>query len=193
MNEEFSKMPFDQKVTFLVENLRNLPDDLAEEGVKILAEVGETEYAAVLARDKGMIDRAVQILVDAGDYLWAALIAKNSGRVEESEKLYRDGLAYYIDMEMFGRALSAATALRLPEGEVEELFRRGIEVESRGVSLEASRGMIESAMESLEIAILGREDELSLQLMNAVKEERNKNEERNNERIEERNKETKKD
>jgi len=178
VNEEFSKMPFDQKVTFLTDNLRSVPDDLAEEGVKILAEAGETEYATVLARDKGMIDSAIQILVDAGDYLWAALIAKNSGRVEESDKLYREGLAYYIEMEMFGRALCAATALRRPEGEIDALFRRGIEVESRGVSLAASRGMIESAMDSLEIALLGRQDELSLQIMNAVKEERNRNETR---------------
>ncbi|HUI39424.1 MAG TPA: hypothetical protein VLY86_00680 [Methanothrix sp.] len=178
MNEEFRMMPLDKKVTFLVENLRSLPDDMAEEGVRTLAEAGETEYAAVLARDKGMIDSAIQILVDAGDYLWAALIAKNSGRAEESDRLYREGLAYYTDMEMFGRALSAATALRLPEGEVDALFRRGIEVESRGVSLAASRGMIESAMDSLEIALIGREDELSLQIMNALKEEKSRIEER---------------
>jgi hypothetical protein len=185
--EEFSKMPFDEKVAFLVENLRNLPDDLADEGVKILVEAEETEYAVVLAREKGMIDRALQILVDARDYLWAALIAKNSGRVEESEKLYREGLAYYIDMEMFGRALSAATALMLPEEEIDALFQKGIEVESRGVSLEASRNMIECTMESLEIALLGRDDELSMQVMDAVKEMRNRNEER----AEEHNDETK--
>jgi hypothetical protein len=178
LNEEFSNMPLDQKVTFLVENLRSLPDDMAEEGVRILAEAGETEYAAVLAREKGMIDMAIQILVDAGDYLWAALIAKNSGRAEESDKLYRKGLAYYIDREMFGRALSAATALGRPEGEIEALFRSGIEVESRGVSLAASRSMIECAMDSLEIALLGRQDELSMQVMNAVKEERNRNKEK---------------
>ncbi len=177
MKEEFSKMPFDQKVAFLVENLRSLPDDLAEEGVEILVQVGETEYAAALARDKGMIDKAVQILVDAGDYLWAALIAKNSGRAGESERLYRKGLAYYIEREMFGRALSAATALKLPAEEVDDLFRRGIEAESRGTNLAAARSMIDSAMESLEIALLGREDELSLQVVNAVKEERNRREE----------------
>lgn len=169
MKEEFSKMPFDQKVAFLVENLRSLPDDLAEEGVEILAEAGETEYAAVLARDRGMIEKAIGILVNAGDYLWAALMAKNSGRAEESERLYREGLAYYIEMEMFGRALSAATALKLPAGEVDDLFRRGIEAESRGTNFAAARNMIDSAMESLEIALLGREDEISLQLMNAVK------------------------
>ncbi len=176
MKEEFSKMPFDQKVAFLVENLRNLPDDLAEDGVEIRAGAGETEYAAVLARDKGMIDKAIQILVDSGDYLWAALMAKNSGRIEESERLYREGLAYYIEMEMFGRALSAATALKLPAEEVDDLFRRGIEAESRGTDFAGARSMIDSAMESLEIALLGREDEISLQVMNAVK-QRNRKEE----------------
>lgn len=176
MKEEFSKMPFDQKVAFLVENLRSLPEELAEEGVEILAQAGETEYAAVLARDNGLIDRAIRILVDAGDYLWAALMAKNSGMTEESERLYHEGLAYYTEREMFGRALSAATALKLPAEEIDDLFRRGVEAESRGVDLAAARYMIDNAIESLEVALLGREDELSLQIMNAVKKERDRKE-----------------
>ncbi len=113
MKEEFERMQFEEKVSFLVENLKALPDDIAGEGIDVLAKAGEIEYAVVLARDKGMIDRAIAILVEAGDYLWAALIAKNSGLDSLSEKLYRDGLQYYIGMEMFGRAISAAGALGL--------------------------------------------------------------------------------
>lgn len=167
-------MPFDQKVSYLVENLRSLPDELAGPGVEILVQAGETEYAVVLARDKGMIGKAIQILVDAGDYLWAALIAKNAGLEEESERLYQDGLAYYIDMEMFGRAVSAATALQMPAQEIDALFLRGMEVESRGMDLDCARGMIESAMESLEIALIGREDELSCEVKSALEMERSK-------------------
>jgi len=167
-------MPFDQKVSYLVENLNSLPDELAEQGVEILAKAGETEYAAVLARDKGMIDKAVQILVDAGDFLWAALIAKNAGREDESNRLYREGLAYYSDMEMYGRAISAATALMLPPDEIDALFRRGIESETRGMDLGHARAMIDCALESLEIALIGRDDELSGQVMQAVNEERKK-------------------
>jgi len=170
--QEFQKMPFDQKVSYLVENLKSLPDELAGPGVEILLQAGETEYAVVLARDKGMIERAIQILVDAGDYLWAALIAKNAGQEAESKRLYQHGLAYYIDMEMYGRAVSAATALQMPPLEIEALFRRGMEVESRGMDLENARAMIDSAMESLGIALIGREDELSGLVQNALEKER---------------------
>ncbi len=114
LKEEFERMTFDQKVSYLLANRNELPDELALDGVKMLAQAGEIEYAVVLARDKGMIDKAIQILVDAGDYLWAAMIAKNANRDGESENLYREGLQYYIDMEMFGHAISAATALGLP-------------------------------------------------------------------------------
>ncbi|TFH50363.1 MAG: hypothetical protein E4G89_03495, partial [Methanothrix sp.] len=126
MKEEFERMPFDEKVSYLVENLRELQDELAKEGIEILAKAGETEYAVVLARDKGMIDKAIAILVDAGDFLWAALIAKNAGQDALSEKLYRDGLQYYVEMEMFGRAISAANALGLSPDEIDDLYRRGI-------------------------------------------------------------------
>ena len=110
-------MPLDEKIIYLVDNLHNLPDEIAVEGVDILSKAGETEYAVVLARNKGMIQRAMNILVDSRDYLWAALIAKNAGLEEESKRLYTDGLAYYIDMEMFGRAISAATSLGFPPGD----------------------------------------------------------------------------
>jgi len=67
LTEEFERMPFEEKVSYLIENLRKLPDELAEVGVEVLAKAGETEYAVVLARDKGMIDKAMAVLVDAGD------------------------------------------------------------------------------------------------------------------------------
>jgi len=174
MKEEFETMPFDEKVSYLIENLRELRDELAEEGIEILAKAGETEYAAVLARDKGMIDKAIAILVDAGDYLFAALIAKNAGREALSEKLYRDGLQYFIEMEMFGRAISAATALGLSPDDIDDLYRRGIARESQGIDLAHSRNMIDCAMQSLDISLIGRDDELSLQVMKALHEEREK-------------------
>jgi hypothetical protein len=171
---EFERMPFEEKVSYLVENLKELPDELVEEGIEVLAKAGETEYAAVLARDKGMIDKAMAVLVGAGDYLWAALIAKNAGRDALSKKLYRDGLQYYIEMEMFGRAISAANALGLPSDEIDDLYRRGVLRESRDVDLAHSRDMIDCAMQSLDIALIGRDDELSQQVIKALHEEREK-------------------
>jgi hypothetical protein len=172
MKDDFQKMRFDEKVSYLIENLRVVPDDLALQGVEVLLQAGEMEHAVVLARDKGMIKRAIGILVDAGDYLWAALIAKNAGLMEESLRLYKEGLGYYIDMEMYGRALSAATALKLPPDEIDALFRKGMEVESRSMNLGAARAMIDNAIESLEISLLGRDDELSRELTEAMMAER---------------------
>ncbi|HNU40786.1 MAG TPA: hypothetical protein PKI26_10845 [Methanothrix sp.] len=172
MKEEFDKMTFEEKVSFLVDNLRALPDSLAEEGIDILAQAGETEYAVVLARDKGKIDKAIRVLVEAGDYLWAALIAKNAGHLTRSQELYREGLQYYIEMEMFGRAVSAATALGLSPDVIDDLFRSGIARESRDSDLAHSRDMIECAMQSLDLSLLGREDEMSLELIKAVQEQR---------------------
>jgi hypothetical protein len=165
-------MPFERKIEYLIENLKDFPDEMAEEGVEILAEAGEIEYAVVLARNKGLIQKAIQILADEGDYLWAALTAKNAGLTAQAEMLYKEGLRYYIEMEMFGRAISAATALKMPPYEIDALFSRGIEVESRGINLEQARTMIDCAMESLEIALIGREDELSGELIKALKEGR---------------------
>ena len=170
--DDFQNMRSDEKVSYLIENLQVVPDDLAEQGVEILLQANEMEHAVVLARDKGMIKRAIGILVDAGDYLWAALIAKNAGLMEESLRLYKEGLGYYIDMEMYGRALSAATALKLPPDEIDALFRKGMEVESRSMNLGAARAMIDNAIESLEISLLGRDDELSEELTAAMKSER---------------------
>ncbi len=121
-----------------------------------------------------MIDKAIQILVDAGDYLWAAMIAKNANRDGESENLYREGLQYYIEMEMFGHAISAATALGLPPSEIDALFQRGIESESGGMDLAHARDMIDCALESLDIALIGRDDEVSRQVFSALNEERKK-------------------
>ena len=121
-----------------------------------------------------MIDKAIDILVDAGDFLWAALIAKNAKRDGLSEKLYRDGLQYYIEMEMFGRAISAANALGLSPDEIDDLYRRGIAMESQGLDLAHSRDMIDCAMQSLDITLIGRDDELSQQVMKALHEEREK-------------------
>lgn len=174
LKEEFGRMQFEEKVSFLVENLRTLPDDLAEEGIDILARAGETEYAVVLARDKGLIDKAIALLVEAGDYLWAALIAKNSGLDSLSQNLYREGLQYYIGMEMFGRAISAATALGLSPDVIDDLYRSGIARESSDADLAHSRDMIECAMQSMDISLIGRDDEFSRQLMKAINEQREK-------------------
>ena len=170
--DDFQNMRSDERISYLIENLRVVPDDLAEQGVEILLQANEMEHAVVLARDKGMIKRAISILVDAGDYLWAALIAKNAGLMEESLRLYKEGLGYYIDMEMYGRALSAATALKLPPDEIDALFRKGMDVESRSMNLGAARAVIDNAIESLEISLLGRDDELSEEVMAAMKAER---------------------
>jgi len=172
LKEEFDKMTFEEKVSFLVENLKALPEDIAEEGIDILAQAEETEYAVMLARDIGRIDKAISVLVQAGDYLWAALIAKNAGLASRSQELYREGLQYYIEMEMFGRAVSAATALGLSPDVIDDLFRSGIAHESRDSDLAHSRDMIECAMQSLDLSLLGREDEMSLELIKAVQEQR---------------------
>jgi len=172
LKEEFDKMTFEEKVSFLVENLKALPEDIAEEGIDILAQAEETEYAVMLARDIGRIDKAISVLVQAGDYLWAALIAKNAGLASRSQELYREGLQYYIEMEMFGRAVSAATALGLSPDVIDDLYRSGIAHESRDSDLAHSRDMIECAMQSLDLSLLGREDEMSLELIKAVQEQR---------------------
>jgi hypothetical protein len=165
-------MPRDEKLAYIVDNLRNLPDDIAEEAVDLLVQAREVEYAVVLAREKGMIGRAIQVLVDEGDYLWAALIAKNAGLREEAERLYQEGLSFYVDMEMYGRAISAAIALGMPGEEIDALFRKGIEVESRGMDLSLGRAMLDSAMESLEISLIGRDDRISQQVKEGLAEER---------------------
>lgn len=160
-----------EKVSYLVENLKTLPDELVSEGIDILAQAGEIEYAAVLARDRGLTERAISVLVSAGDYLWAALIAKNAGLLEQSNKLYNDGLQYYIEMEMFGRAVSAASALGMSPDVIDDLYRSGIARESQDVDLKHTRDMIECAMQSLDVSLIGRDDELAMQLIKAIHEE----------------------
>jgi hypothetical protein len=172
LRDDFKSLKFDEKVSYLIENLQAVPEDLAEQGVDVLLQANEIEHAVVLARDKGMIKRAIGILVDAGDYLWAALIARNAGMTEESLRLYRDGLSYYIEMEMYGRALSAAAALKLPPDEIDALFRKGMDVESRSMNLGAARAVIDNAMESLEISLLGKDGGLSEELMAEMKAEK---------------------
>jgi hypothetical protein len=174
LKEEFNGMPYDQKLAYVIENIRNMPDDIVDLAINILVEAKETEYAVVLARDKGMIMKAIDILVNEGDYLWAALIANNAGMTDESELLYREGLKFYIDMEMFGRAVSAATALKLPPEEIDSLFIKGIEVESRNTNLVDNRAMLESVMESLEIALIGKEDEISRDVLNLIQAEKSR-------------------
>jgi len=174
LKDEFQKMSFDQKLSYLIDNLKDLPGELTKQGVEVLLQAGEVEYAVVLARDKGMTARAIEILVDEGDYLWAALIAKNAGMRDESERLYREGLGYYIDMEMYGRAVSAATALKLPPEEIQGLYMKGVEVECRTMNLDQTRCVLDYALDSLESAILGRDDELSREIVAAIDEERRK-------------------
>jgi len=174
LSRDFQSMHFDEKVNYLIDNLKSIPDEIAEAGIEVLAQAGEIEYAVVLARDKGHISRAIEILVEAGDYLWAGMIAKNAGMAEESERLYRDGLGYYINMEMYGRAVSAATALKLPQDEISALFRKGVEVESRNMDMGAARAMVESAMESLEIAMIGKDDDITREVRAIIQEERDR-------------------
>ncbi|MCJ7445859.1 MAG: hypothetical protein MUO26_15290 [Methanotrichaceae archaeon] len=174
MKDEFERLSNAQKLMYIIENLRNLPDDIAEQAVDILIEARETEYAVVIAKDKGMIKKAIDILVNEGDYLWAALIAKNAGMAHESKRLYEDGLKFYIEMEMFGRAISAATALKYPQEEIDSLFMKGIEVESRNTDLAQNRAMLGNAMESLEIALLGREDEISKEIIDLIRAEKSR-------------------
>jgi len=103
------------------------------------------------------------------------LFAKNAGQEALCQKLYRNGLQYYIEMEMFGRAISAATAMGMSQDEIDDLYRRGVAKESQGVDLAHSRDMIDCAMQSLDLSIIGRDDELSRQVMQAVHEKREKN------------------
>ncbi len=172
MNVDFRDMNPQERLSYLKENVRGLPPELVEEGVDLLAEAGEVELAAMLARDNGLVRRAIQVLMDAGDYLWAALIAKNAGLSEEAERLYREGLEYYVGMEMYGRAISAATALRLPPDQIDHLMRQGIAHESSEMDMGRARMALEGFAASLEAAIGERDDDLSREVMAALKEER---------------------
>jgi len=74
-------------------------------------------------------------------------------------------------MEMFAGAISAASALCRPQCEIDDLYCRGIAKESQGVDLAHSRDMINCVMQSLDLSLIGMDDEQSLQIMKAVHEE----------------------
>jgi len=75
---------------------------------------------------------------------------------------------------LFAGAISAANALGRSPDEIDDLYRRGIASESKGVDLAHSRDMIDCAMQSLDISLIGRDDELSQKVMKALHEEREK-------------------
>ena len=172
--EDFEKMSRDDQVLYLIENLRDLNDDMIDPGIEILIGAGETELAIALARDSGRVDRAVKIAVDEGDYLWAALIAKKAGQEEESKRLYEEGLAYYVSEEMYGRAVSAGRALGLPKEQIGHLFEAGVNAERRKMDTSRIGYALETVALSLENALIGRDDEMAEELRKAMAEEREK-------------------
>jgi hypothetical protein len=100
-----------------------------------------------LTRDK------VEILVETGDYLWAGLMAKSARMAKESEYLYRQGLGFYVDRGMFGRAIAAATALKLPQDEIDALFINGVETESQYLDPEQAEAMLNELVPDLQISM----------------------------------------
>ena len=179
MDENFSELNREDQVTYIIEHLRDLPDDLVDLGIERLVGAGEIEYAITLAKDSGRTEKAIEIALDDGDYLWAALIASKAGMEREAKRLYRDGLDYYISMEMYGRAVSAAKALGLPQNEIDLLFQAGIRVESRNMDTIRVRAALESIASSLEGALAGRDDETANEIRSAMKEEMERIERRN--------------
>lgn len=169
MTESFEDMRPDQRLEYVIKNLRDLPDELVDDAIELLLNANEIEYAVVLCREHGMIERAIGILVDAGDYLWAAQITKNAGRPEEAEQLLRDGLEYYISMEMYGRAISAATALNLPPDQIDALYREGIAFESKSLDLTRAHVALESLLSA--VSMLEDDSEIKRDLMDAIREE----------------------
>ncbi|MDI9616481.1 MAG: hypothetical protein QFX31_03855 [Methanothrix sp.] len=176
MRESFDEMGPQQRLEYVINNLRNLPDELVEPAIDLLLRANEIEYAVVLCREHGMIQRAVDILVDAGDYLWAAQITKSAGFPEEAERLLRSGLEYYISMEMYGRAISAATALNLPPDQIDALYREGIAFESRSMDLSRAHAALESMMSA--VAMLETDEEMKRELMEAIQDELERERER---------------
>ena len=168
-SEDFWSLSREDQVTYLTENIRNLPDELVDPGIDILTKAGETEYAIALAKDSGRTKKAVEIAVDEGDYLWAALIAKKGGMEAEAKRLYWEGLEYYISMEMYGRAVSAAEALELPQREIDLLFEAGIRSEGRKMDMGRARSALDSMAATLESALAGRNDETAEELRSAMR------------------------
>lgn len=168
---DFDGMSREDQIIYLTENIRCLPDFLVDPGIDILIRAGETELAISLAKDSGRADRAVEIAVEEGDFLWAALISKKAGRAEESERLYREGLRYYISAKMYGRAVSAARCLGLPEDEVLSIFEAGVRHERMGMEAGRIQYALQTVASSLEDALLGRDDEIAEDLRKAMAEE----------------------
>ncbi|MCX8206383.1 MAG: hypothetical protein N3G75_00925 [Methanothrix sp.] len=169
MRESFDEMEPGQRLEYVINNLRSLPDELVEPAIDLLLRANEIEYAVVLCREHGMIQRAVDILVDAGDYLWAAQLTKSAGFPEEAERLLRSGLEYYISMEMYGRAISAATALKLPPDQIDALYREGIAFESKSMDLSRAHAALESMMSA--VAMLETDEDMKKELMEAIQDE----------------------
>lgn len=165
-------MDFEDQVDFLIEHLDQIPDDSLDRAISILVQAGEIDLAASLARDRGLIDRAIEILVEAGDYLWAALMAKNAGREKQSEQLYRQGLGFYVDRGMFGRAVAAATALKLPQDEIDALFIKGVETESQYLDPEQAKAMVSELVPDLEISLACWNQQASQDAIEALKDYR---------------------
>jgi len=172
--DDFERMDREDQIVYLTENVRCLPDYLVDSGIDLLNRAGETELAISLAKDSGRVDRAVEIAVEEGDFLWAALISKKAGRKEDSERLLKEGLSYYVSNEMYGRAVSAAKALGLPEDQIERLFEAGVRHERRDVDLSRVQYALETVALSLENALTGRDDEMAEGLRDAMVEERRK-------------------
>ncbi len=171
LDEDFSELSKEDQITYVIEHLRDLPDELVDLSIDLLVGAGETEYAIALAKDTGRTEKAIEIALEEGDYLWAALIANKAGMEQEATRLYRDGLEYYISMDMYGRAVSVAKALGLPQNEIDLLFQAGIRAESRNMDTVRVRAALESIAFSLEGALAGRDDETAKEIRSAMKEE----------------------
>ncbi|MHC1595177.1 MAG: hypothetical protein ACXQT2_07715 [Methanotrichaceae archaeon] len=181
MSESFGDMSKEDQLSYLIENLRDLPEDLVEEGINMLVSAGEVEYAIALATDQGKTEQAIGIALENGDYLWAALIAKKAGRTEESQRLYREGLDYYVSMEMYGRAVSVARALKLPQDEIDRLYHEGIRVERRCMDVGRAQVALDSLAMTLEGALMGRDDETAEELRAVMREEMERSKRRDSE------------
>jgi len=177
--EDFETMSREDKVNYLIENRHILPKELIDTGINLLIGAGETECAISLAKENGQIEKAIEIAVVEGDYLWAAMIAKKAGLGEEkTEKLYKEGLEYYVSMNMYGRAVSVAQALQLPQHIIDQLFQEGIRAESKNMNMEHVRSALDNITMTLERTLTNMDDDLSQELLNAMREEKENSEKR---------------
>jgi hypothetical protein len=153
MTPNFSDMTQKDQLQFIIDNLQHLPAELVQAGLDLLVRANEIEYAVVLARDHGQIDKAIEILVDAGDYLWAGQIADKAGRREDAIAIHQAGLQYYISMKMYGRAIAAASALQLSNFAIDELYMQGIAHEGQCLDMGRAQAAMQSAIASIKIAL----------------------------------------